>query len=196
LIFYGRLPVTAAKEDGWYEFKVKVSARKKPESHGVWCTVRSGPCISSAPLLAWVGAFEATDEPQEWTFIAWLPKGHMLEIRPGDTTLKMANFQGGQVGAGEGEPQNVPGISLHGLTMRRIHLGPNNAQIREQLFDTLKIEQFENPNWNGDRKATEPKLIPQLVSESPEADLERMIHRFRRTSISWTYFCGDKSTFY
>ncbi len=178
LIFYGRLLVTAAKEDGWYEFKVKVSARKKPESHGVWCTVRSGPCISSAPLLAWVGAFEATDEPQEWTFIAWLPKGHMLEIRPGDTTLKMANFQGGQVGAGEGEPQNVPGISLHGLTMRRIHLGPNNAQIREQLFDTLKIEQFENPNWNGDRKATEPKLIPQLVSESPEADLERMIHRF------------------
>ena len=51
LIFYGRLPVTTATEDGWYRFQLRVSARKPPADRGVWCTVRSGPCVSSAPLL-------------------------------------------------------------------------------------------------------------------------------------------------
>lgn len=179
LIFYGRLPVTAAKEDGWYEFKVTASARKKPDTKGVWCTVRSGPCISSAPLLSWVGAFEATEEPQEWTFVAWLPKGHMLEIRPGDTTLKMASFQGGQVGAGEGEPQNVAGINLHSLSMRQVHLGPDNSEVRRLLFDALDLEVVDAPEEVQERKRNSSRpTIAVLKSEQPEADLKRLIHQF------------------
>lgn len=184
LIFYGRLPVTAAKQDGWYEFKVKVSARKKPESKGVWCTVRSGPCISSAPLLSWVGAFEANSEPQEWTFVAWLPKGHMLEIRPGDTTLKMANFQGGQVGAGEGEPQDVAGINLHSLTMRRLHMGPDNATIRARLFDSLELDvSSKGAAINKERKGESRSFQADLKSTQPEADLQRLIHLFAQRAF-------------
>jgi mono/diheme cytochrome c family protein len=184
LIFYGRLPVTAAKQDGWYEFKVKVSGRNKPEAKGVWCTVRSGPCISSAPLLSWVGAFEANEEPKEWTFVAWLPKGHMLEIRPGDTTLKMANFQGGQVGAGEGEPQNVAGINLHALTMRRIHTGPDNAIIRKMLFGSLELEVSSQGVPGGKGRTGEISSVQaELKSTQPEADLQRLIHLFAQRAF-------------
>ncbi|MEO2015331.1 MAG: DUF1587 domain-containing protein [Fuerstiella sp.] len=107
--FYGRLPATTARDDGWYRIRIKASALNTPRDRGVWCTVRTGPCVSSAPLLGWSGAFEATDEPQEWTFEAWLPRGHMFEIRPGDSTLKQGRFKAGQIGDGEGTPQNLPG---------------------------------------------------------------------------------------
>lgn len=184
LIFYGRLPVTAAKEDGWYEFKVTASARKKPDSKGVWCTVRSGPCISSAPLLSWVGAFEATEEPLEWTFVAWLPKGHMLEIRPGDTTLKMASFQGGQVGAGEGEPQNVAGINLHALSMRQVHLGPDNSAVRRLLFDSLDLEIVDVPEEVKNRKRNSSAPVKAVLkSERPEFELKRLVQDFAQRAF-------------
>jgi hypothetical protein len=134
LIFYGRIPATTAPESGWYRFNVRASALKAPESGGVWCTVRSGVCVSSAPLLAWIGSLEAVEEPREWTFEAWLPKGHMIEIRPGDSTLKRARFAGGQVGNGEGEPQNVPGIAIERVTMERFHRGASNEEIHERLL--------------------------------------------------------------
>jgi hypothetical protein len=127
LIFYGRLPSTTARESGWHRFVIRAAALKSPADHGVWCTVRTGKCVSSAPLLAWVGAFEATAEPKEMTFEAWLPQGHMLEVRPGDQTLKMARFAGGQVGTGEGDPQNVPGVAIEWIKMERIHRGPGNT---------------------------------------------------------------------
>jgi len=165
LIFYGRLPATTAKEDGWYRFRIKASALKAPEGRGVWCTVRRGPCVSSAPLLPWVGAFEATDEPQVWTFETWLPKGEMLEVRPGDNTLKMASFKGGQVGAGEGGPQNVPGVALHSVTMERIHRGPDDDTIRTILFGDLEIQK------NGKKPAT-------LKSDDPQADAARLVRTF------------------
>ena len=52
LIFYGRLPVTTAQADGWYRLKIRASALSPPKHGGVWCTVRTGRCVSSAPLLA------------------------------------------------------------------------------------------------------------------------------------------------
>lgn len=137
LIFYGRLPATTAPESGWYRFRVRAAGLKAPESGGVWCTVRTGLCVSSAPLLAWVGSFEAGEQPREWTFEAWLPKNHMLEIRPGDSTLKRARFAGGQVGAGEGSPQDVPGVAIEQITMERFHRGPGNETLRELLLGHL-----------------------------------------------------------
>lgn len=140
LIFYGRITSSTVPESGWYRITFKASALNPPENHGVWCTVRSGKCTSGAPLLSWVGAFEATDEAKEFSYQAWIPKGHMLEIRPGDTTLKMARFQGGQVGAGEGGPQNVPGVALHQMRMERIHPGGDLNQVKQQLFGDLDVE--------------------------------------------------------
>lgn len=167
LIFYGRLPATTAREDGWYRFTVRgAQALKAPDDRGVWCSVRSGPCVSSAPLLSWIGAFEATDEPKEVTFEAWLPKGHMLEIRPGDTTLKKGRFAGGQVANGEGEPQDVPGVAIESMTLQRIHRGPSDDAIRQRLFGELEIDYA--------RRAADAKLI----SAVPREDAARLLKRF------------------
>ncbi|MCA9059376.1 MAG: DUF1592 domain-containing protein [Planctomycetaceae bacterium] len=164
LIFYGRLPATTARHSGWYRFRVTASALKSPADGGVWCTVRTGPCISSAPLLSWVTAMEATADPQEWEFEAWLPAGHMLELRPGDTTLRKARFDGGQVGAGEGEPQNVPGVAIHALTMQRFHRGADKDAIRNSLFGPLTVRR---------RGPTS-----ELTSPTPQQALRNLIHQF------------------
>lgn len=164
LAFYGRIPATQARESGWYRFAITAHSLKTPEEHGVWTTVRSGRCVSSAPLMQWIGAFEATDEPKEVVFETWLPKGHMLEIRPGDGTLKMARFQGGQSANGEGGAQDVPGIAIHSISMQRIHRGPDAQGIRRLLFDDVEIEEV-------DRAA-------ELASGEPERDAERLLARF------------------
>ncbi len=164
--FYGRLPVTTARVDGWYRMKLDVSGLNVPEKHGVWSTVRVGQCVSSAPLFTWGGGFEASKKRRSWTFEAWLPKGHMFEVRPSDRTLKLARFEGGQVGSGEGTPQKVVGIAIHGMELERIHKGPNNATIRKQLFGELKVD------WN---KKTR-KL--RLLSDEPRKDGARLIRQF------------------
>ena len=164
--FYGRLPVTTARDDGWYRIKVKASALNTPEKGGVWCSVRTGPCVSSAPLLGWSGGFEATDAAREWMFEAWLPRGHMFEIRPGDSTLKSGKFRGGQIGAGEGTPQNVPGLAIDSLTLERFHKGPSNESIRRRLFGELEFK------W--DRKSRSRMLI----SDAPGQDVTQLMKQF------------------
>lgn len=166
LVFYGRLPGMTARQDGWYRFKVKASALKAPESGGVWCTVRSGRCVSSAPLMSWVGSFEATAKPQEWTFECWLLKGHMLEIRPGDRTLKQARFGGGQVGTGEGGPQNVPGVALESVEMQRVHRSGGNWLLRRSLFGELKLAPAKKNE------------SAKLISDNSQADAEKLMHAF------------------
>lgn len=171
VIFYGRLPATTARESGWYRFTVKASALKSPPDHGVWCSVRTGRCVSSAPLLSWVGSFEATKVPGEWTFETWLPKGHLLEIRPADLTLKQARFQGGQIGTGEGGPQNVPGVAIQSITMERIHQGPGNWVVRNGLFGKLKTQ------WSKQTKVVE------LISSEPKSDAKKLMAQFARRAF-------------
>jgi len=170
LAYYGRLPSTTAREGGWYRFVVRASALKQPDDHGVWCTVRSGRCVSSAPLLNWIGAFEATDQPKEWSFEAWLPAGHMLEIRPGDTTLKMARFRGGQVGPDEGGPQDVPGVAIEWIRMQRFHRGPANEAIRRGLFGDLPVAADADGSFD-------------VVAKQPARDAARLLRRFARRAF-------------
>lgn len=167
-IFYGRLPVTTAKEDGWYRFTVTASGLNVPEEHGIWCTVRTGPCVSSAPLLGWASAFEVGEEPDTWTFETWLPRGHMLEIRPGDTTLKKGRFAGGQVGAGEGTPQKLPGVALHSLVLERIHHDAGDEAIRRLLFGDLEVRMG---------KSRESSTVS---TDDPPADAARLMQNFAR----------------
>jgi len=171
LVFYGRLPATTAKQDGWYRFRIRAAALKCPTDRGVWCTVRNGRCVSSAPLLDWVGAFEATPEPKEWTFETWLDKGDMLEVRPGDVTLKQARFANGQVATGEGGPQDVPGIAIDSIEMQQIHHGPTNWQVRKSLFGNLKLPQARN------------KKPAVLVSEKPKEDAAALVRQFARRAF-------------
>ncbi len=134
LEFYGRIPATEAKDSGWYRLKFQVQALKKPEEHGVWCSVRMGEGVSSAPLLSWGGAFEANQEPKVVTMDIWLPSSHLIEIRPHDRTLKQARFEGGQAANGEGGSQDLPGIGIDWLSLERIHKGLTQAEIRDHVF--------------------------------------------------------------
>lgn len=171
LVFYGRLPATTAVNEGWYRFKLKAKGLKVPKDKNIWCTVRAGECYSGSPLMAGVTAFELGKEYKEITFDAWLPQNHMLEIRPGDVTLKRARFAGGQVGAGEGGPQNVPGIAMASITMERIHKGPADESLREILFGDLESPYNEKI---GRRR---------LKSKTPEADLGKLMHRFAQRAF-------------
>ncbi|QDV69726.1 Planctomycete cytochrome C [Rosistilla carotiformis] len=172
LIYYGRLPATTAKQDGWYRFTLQASALKTPEDRtGVWCTIRSGPAVSSAPLLAWVGAFEATDKPKQITVEAWLNRGEMLEIRPGDLTLKGANFAGGQVGTGEGGPQNVPGVAIDWIEMERFHPHADDDEVRKLLFNEHPVKSHRDP-----AKA-------EVTLDNPKEDIGRLLAYFARRAF-------------
>ncbi|WP_233200243.1 DUF1592 domain-containing protein [Blastopirellula marina] len=166
-IYYGRMPATTAPEDGWYRFEVTVSGLKLPKTGGVWSTVRTGPCVSSAPLLEDVTTFEAMEKPKTIEFVTWLPKKHMLEIRPGDRTLKKGRFPGGQVGTGEGEDQDLPGIAFDRVVMQRIHTNGNDEQVRKYLFGDLKIE-----------PSKDTKKPWKVISKNPRADMETLLTAF------------------
>ena len=168
-IYYGRVPATAADADGWYRFRLTVSALNPPDTGGVWATVHTGLCVSSAPLLEFVTAFEAQAEPREIEFEAWLPRRHMLEVRPGDITLRQAKFAGGQIGTGEGEPQRVPGIAVERLSMERIHRGPGAAAVRRLVLGDVPVETAAGAAARG-------RAAPSV----PEADLERLIAALAR----------------
>lgn len=165
--FYGRIPRTTVREAGWYRFEVKAKGLKIPEDSGIWCKVRSGKCISSAPMMSWVGQFEAKSDESTRVFEGWMEPGDMLEIRPGDVTLKQARFRGGQVGTGEGGPQNVPGVAIRSIKMNRIHKGPANWSVRKSLFADLELK----------KTGKGPNSKFELVLENPKTDLVKPLRR-------------------
>jgi hypothetical protein len=171
MMFYGRIPATTARESGWYEFTIRAKGLNLPKDYGIWCTLRRGRCVSSAPLLADVGTVEVSKEPQEWKFQTWLPAGEMLEIRPGDNTLKKGRFAGGQVGAGEGSRQNVPGVAIEWIKMKRIHQGADDEEIRTGLFGDLELQPHED--W---RQA-------EVVSQSPKEDITKLMTEFAQRAF-------------
>lgn len=178
LEFYGRIPATTAPEDGWYRFRVTASALKPPADGGVWCTVRSGRCVSSAPLLTPIGIFEADSAAQEWTFETWLEKGHMIEIRPRDNTLAVAKFAGGQVGTGEGESQDVSGVALHQIEMQRIHRFAGQAEIREILFGDLPVREQRTELPKQRRRDDRYTYSIEVLSDHPKADAAQQMVTF------------------
>ncbi|TWU01182.1 hypothetical protein Pla52n_45540 [Stieleria varia] len=174
LIFYGRISASRVPESGWYRITLAASAINKPDDRGVWCSVRSGACVSSAPLMYWIGALETTEKTQQWTFDAWIEKNHVIEVRPADLTLKQARFQGGQVGAGEGTPQKVPGVAIDSMTVQRIFPGGEIDEVREHLIGTMKTRL--------DRKSRGLVLMSSDGKSAPEADelVAQLKHFMRR----------------
>ncbi|MEM1069592.1 MAG: DUF1592 domain-containing protein [Planctomycetota bacterium] len=162
VIYYGRITSTTMRESGWYRVTFDASSLKPPDGRGVWCSVRSGRCTSGAPLLTWIGSFEAGTEATQHTFEAWIPAGHMLEIRPADATLKKARFRGGQVGAGEGGPQNVPGLALHSMSIERIHPGGNVELVRQHLFGDLEQKRSKHGTLSVARNQPRDAFVDQV----------------------------------
>ncbi|TWU51068.1 hypothetical protein Poly51_43620 [Rubripirellula tenax] len=166
LIFYGRITSSTIAEDGWYRITFDATSVNTPNDSGVWCSVRNGRCVSNAPLLSWIGSFEATQKRTTHTYDAWFQAGDMIEIRPGDETLKRAKFAGGQVGAGEGGPQKVPGVALHSMVVQRIHPAGDIDVARRHLLGDLSVS-----------IDTKKKRI-QINSEKLFADLSKQLRRF------------------
>ncbi|WP_238381233.1 DUF1592 domain-containing protein [Mariniblastus fucicola] len=168
--YYGRIPASEVEEDGWYRFTIRAKGLNLPKEGGVWCTIRSGRCISSAPLLSWIGAFEAGSEIREVVVEAWMTEGQMLEIRPGDATLKKAWFDGGQVQTGKGEPQNAPGVAIKSMDMQRIEPGPDNDAIRKLLFAKHRVTYGK-------------KFTGSVKPEDPDKALKQLLYRFAKKAF-------------
>lgn len=175
--FYGRISSSQVRQDGWYRISLDASSIKMPSDQGLWCSIRSGECVSRAPLMSWVGSFEATEQPQTFTFTAWIEAGHMLEIRPADSTLKKARFNGGQVGFGEGESQNVPGVAMHSLKIERIYPGGDHVAVGDRLFGELNVR------YDADRKRFVPRVTSISSLDSVPEDLKQQLSVFARRAF-------------
>lgn len=139
LQFFGRLPATSVPADGWYRVTLRDAQAINPGPDGaVWGTLRSGACSSSAPMLYMVGLVEATAQPRDMTYEAWIQRGHMLEIRPNDGTQKKAptGAKGGNVSfvGRDLEKEGYQGIAFTGIDVERIHPNAGRFGVKKRLF--------------------------------------------------------------
>jgi hypothetical protein len=156
--YQGRMDETTVPESGWYRIRVSARALDPPEGRGVWTAIRSGFCYAKAPLLFWVGSFEAKLEPEVFEFSAWIEEGHRLEIRPSDSTI----FRPGAGSLNKESFTNpkLPKVAMDWIELERIYKGPETKDLRKQLFGNLKVEE------------------QQLVSSNPKRDLTTLMSRF------------------
>lgn len=149
LQFTGRMRLTAAPESGWYRITLKDVAAINPGKDGaVWGTLRSGKGESDAPTLFLIGLVEATKESRDLVYEAWIEKGHLLELRPNDATLKNAptGAKGGNISY-EGRnlaKEGFSGIAHRGITMERIHPHGDRAEVKRALFGDEGLEKWKD----------------------------------------------------
>ena len=172
--YYGRIPATTAPADGWYQFRLTAHGIKLPEEGGVWTAIHCGPCVSTAPLLEPICSFEAGADPAVIAFETWLPRGHMLEIRPQDATVKRARFEGGQVGMGEGEPQEVPGLAINRLEMQRVFRRPA-SETRAKLFGEVELEKTKMAGLSKPVSGKPLKAIEEFIPAFAERAFRRPV---------------------
>lgn len=151
LQFFGRMPATTVRDDGWYRITLRGVHAINPGSDGVvWGTLRSGECSSAAPMLFLVGLVEATAKPRDMVFEAWIQGGHMLELKPNDNTLKPApsGATGGNVSfAGRDlTKQGFEGIANSGIDIERIHPTTDRAAVVKRLFDDMGPDAIKAEN--------------------------------------------------
>jgi len=175
MAYYGRIPATTAPTDGWYQFRVSCSGINVPQTGGIWTAIHSGPCVSTAPILSAIKAFEVGDAPTTVEFETWLPKGHMLEIRPQDSTIKQARFRGGQVGAGEGEPQKVPGIGIDGIVMKQVHRY-SVKDVQQRLFGSVELEEKSRNKFEPLPKKTR-NVLAELIHSFAQRAFRRNVEQ-------------------
>ncbi|MDF1812054.1 MAG: DUF1592 domain-containing protein [Verrucomicrobiales bacterium] len=145
LQFYGRMPATSVPEDGWYRITIKDVQAVNADV--VWGTLRSGPCSSSAPILYPIGLVEATKEKRDLTFEAWIRKRDMLEMKPGDITIKKPKSpsKGGNViyRGTDFVKDGVTGIAMGSIEMTRIYPNGSAKEVRAALIGNISKKQLE-----------------------------------------------------
>ena len=145
LQFFGKMVATEVPDDGWYRITLRGVRGINPGKEGaVWGTLRSGACSSNAPLLYMIGLVEATPEPRDLTFDAWIQKGHMLELKPNDAELRRAptgakggnvSFQGRDLAT-----EGFAGIAHRGIEIERIYPLADRGTVWRNLFGNVKIK--------------------------------------------------------
>jgi mono/diheme cytochrome c family protein len=156
LQFYGRMYATRVPEDGWYRITLRGVQGINPGKDGaVWGTLRSGYCESSAPILYMIGLVEATARPRDMVFTAWIEKGHSLELKPNDFTLRRppSGAKGGNVSykGRDLEKEGYSGIAHSGIEMERIHPMGDRATVSRNLFGGRDLKSLqEQPRENLD----------------------------------------------
>lgn len=151
LQFFGRMPATTVRDDGWYRITLRDVHAINPGADGVvWGTLRSGECSSAAPMLYLVGLVEATAKPRDMVFEAWIQGGHMLELKPNDNTLKTApsGATGGNVSfvGRDLAKLGFEGIANRGIDIERIHPTSDRDAVVKRLFDDMGPDAIKPEN--------------------------------------------------
>ena len=137
--FYGRMYPTRVPESGWYKVTLHNVRGVNPGANKVvWGTLRSGANSSAAPMMYPIGLVEASKQKRDLTFDAWIQKGHSLELKVNDATVKTASngARGGNVSY-QGRDlikQGYPGIATSGITMERIYSKRDPEEIKARLL--------------------------------------------------------------
>ena len=171
--FYGRMPATRVPASGWYRVRLKVTAVNPPKEGRVWCSARSGVCYARASTLYWVGSFAATKKPREYEYLAWIKKGHMLEIRPKDRKLKQAggrDTKGHVNGPADFlERSGHPGVAIKWIEMKRVCPGGGPEMVREKLFGGHNPDALTGEDLAGLLRAFSGRAFRRPVSKDEAA---------------------------
>jgi hypothetical protein len=171
LQFYGRMSATSIRSSGWYSVTLRDVRAINPKNDAVWGTLRSGTCSSSSPILYPVGIVEATKEKRDLTFTAWIRRGHMLELKPNDATLKRARSgaSGGNVAYQTGRSltkERLQGIEVGRIDIKRIYPNSTRDEMRAKLFGGLtKADIAQLRNKSVRRKVCE-KVVTHFANRA------------------------------
>lgn len=146
LQFFGRTP-TYVPDDGWYRITLHgVQAINPGEDGTVWGTLRSGECESNAPMLYMIGLVEATSEPRDLVYEAWIQKSHRLELKPNDAALKHppTGAKGGNVSfkGRDLTKEGYEGIAHTGIDIERIYPNADHATVQKDLFGDEDVKKL------------------------------------------------------
>ncbi len=171
LQFYGRVPQATVPEDGWYRVTLKNVRAVNPSKSGtVWGTLKSGECSSNAPMMYPIGIIEATAEKRDMVYEAWIRKGHMLELKPNDATLKSApsGAKGGNVSYNGRDlvKQGFSGIANSGIYFERIYPNSTRWQLQQNLFPGITKEDAEALKKPGSRNAVLERTITNFANRA------------------------------
>lgn len=170
LQFYGRLPVTTVPESGWYRVTLKDVHAINPRNPAVWGTLRSGECSSNAPILYPVGIVEATKQKRDMTFEAWIRKGHNLELKPNDVTLKRppSGASGGNVSYKGRDliKQGFEGIAVSSIKIESIHPNATREEVIGRLFPGITRDDWEKLQVPAERNGILKRVIEQFASRA------------------------------
>lgn len=170
LQFYGRLPVTTVPESGWYRVTLKNVHAINPRNAAVWGTLRSGECSSNAPILYPVGIVEATKQKRDLTFEAWIRKGHNLELKPNDVTLKRppSGASGGNVSYKGRDliKQGFEGIAISSIKIESIHPNATREVVIRNLFTGITKDDWGKLQTAAERNGILTKVIERFASRA------------------------------